>query len=96
MFMPTAGENFGHIILQSLSAGCPVIISDQTPWKDLQNKNAGWDLSLESSIMFADVIDMCARLGQSDYNRLSEAAFDLGRKYYENSEILEQNKHLFA
>lgn len=95
MFMPTAGENFGHIILQSLSAGCPVIISDQTPWKDLLSKSAGWDLSLESTSLFADTIDKCAKMGQTDYNKFSEAAFNLAKKYSENNEILEQNKHLF-
>lgn len=95
MFMPTAGENFGHVILQSLSAGCPVIISDQTPWVDLSSKNAGWDLSLESSSLFADTIDKCAKMGQTDYNKFSEAAFNLAKKYCENNEILVQNKHLF-
>jgi glycosyltransferase involved in cell wall biosynthesis len=36
MFMPTRGENYGHTIIESLSAGCPVIISDQTPWRKLK------------------------------------------------------------
>ena len=50
MFMPTRGENFGHIILQSLSVGCPVIISDQTPWKQLEEKKVGWDISLNEEL----------------------------------------------
>jgi glycosyltransferase involved in cell wall biosynthesis len=29
---PTLGENFGHVIFESLRAGTPVLISDQTPW----------------------------------------------------------------
>lgn len=29
---PTLGENFGHVIAESLSAGCAVICSDRTPW----------------------------------------------------------------
>jgi glycosyltransferase involved in cell wall biosynthesis len=29
---PTLGENFGHVIAESLSASCPVICSDTTPW----------------------------------------------------------------
>ncbi|MBR8538360.1 glycosyltransferase [Carboxylicivirga sediminis] len=47
LFMPTRGENFGHVILESLSAGRPVLISDQTPWRELQEVKAGWDVSLE-------------------------------------------------
>jgi glycosyltransferase involved in cell wall biosynthesis len=29
---PTRGENFGHVIAESLSASCPVICSANTPW----------------------------------------------------------------
>lgn len=32
MIMPTAGENFGHVIAESLSVCCPVICSNSTPW----------------------------------------------------------------
>lgn len=31
-FFPTAGENFGHVIAEALSAGCPVFACDVTPW----------------------------------------------------------------
>ena len=44
--MPTLGENFGHAIFEALAAGKPVLISDQTPWRDLEAKKAGWDLPL--------------------------------------------------
>lgn len=30
---PTHGENFGHVIFESLRAGTPVLVSDQTPWR---------------------------------------------------------------
>ena len=46
LFMPTRGENFGHVILESLSAGRPVLISDQTPWRGLEEEKCGWDLKL--------------------------------------------------
>lgn len=32
LVMPTAGENFGHVIAEALSVGCPVICSGTTPW----------------------------------------------------------------
>ncbi len=95
MFMPTRGENFGHIILQSLSVGCPVIISDQTPWKQLEEKKVGWDISLNEELHFSQTIDLCAKMNQNRYNELSQAAFEFAKKYIDNPEILEQNKHLF-
>ncbi len=36
---PTTGENFGHVILESLSVGTPVLISDQTLWKPNKSKS---------------------------------------------------------
>lgn len=34
---PTFSENYGHVIVESLTAGCPIIISDQTPFTDINN-----------------------------------------------------------
>jgi glycosyltransferase involved in cell wall biosynthesis len=42
---PTMGENFGHVISESLSASCPVICSDQTPWTSVLNGGGGGVLS---------------------------------------------------
>lgn len=95
MFMPTTGENFGHIILQSLSAGCPVIISDQTPWKHLHEKNTGWDLPLDKMSDFAAVIDSCALMSQPEYDRMSKTAYERGLEYAHDPHLLEQNRHLF-
>jgi glycosyltransferase involved in cell wall biosynthesis len=39
--LPTLGENFGHVIAESLSASCPVICSDKTPWTDLLEAGGG-------------------------------------------------------
>jgi glycosyltransferase involved in cell wall biosynthesis len=38
---PTLGENFGHVIAESLSASCPVICSDNTPWTELLGSGGG-------------------------------------------------------
>ncbi len=95
MFMPTRGENFGHIILQSLSVGCPVIISDQTPWKNLIEINVGWDIPLDRQDLFIQTIENCAEMKQEEYNEMTVAAFNFAKKYIDNPEIVEQNRHLF-
>lgn len=44
--MPTFNENYGHAIVESFVAGLPVVISDRTPWRNLEKINAGWDIPL--------------------------------------------------
>ncbi|GAA3656057.1 glycosyltransferase family 4 protein [Microbacterium marinilacus] len=34
LLMPTAGENFGHVIAEALSASCPVVVTPYTPWTE--------------------------------------------------------------
>jgi len=46
LFLPSRGENFGHVILESFMSGRPVLISDQTPWRSLAEEKCGWDLAL--------------------------------------------------
>ncbi|MFI5494853.1 glycosyltransferase family 4 protein [Actinoplanes sp. NPDC051859] len=38
---PTTGENFGHAIAESLSASCPVICTDTTPWTEVLEGGGG-------------------------------------------------------
>lgn len=54
---PTRGENYGHVIAESLSVGTPVLISDQTPWKNLESEGLGWDISLDDPKAFINLIE---------------------------------------
>ena len=38
---PTKGENYGHVIFEALAGGCIPIISDQTPWNDIEQAGCG-------------------------------------------------------
>lgn len=53
---PSLGENFGHAIADALIAGTPVLVSDRTPWRDLQASGAGWDLPLEQPDRFVNAM----------------------------------------
>lgn len=35
LFLPTAGENFGHVVAESLSVSRPVYLPPTTPWSDV-------------------------------------------------------------
>jgi glycosyltransferase involved in cell wall biosynthesis len=38
---PTLGENFGHVIAESLSSSCPVVCSDRTSWTEVLEAGGG-------------------------------------------------------
>ena len=94
-YMPSKGENFGHSILESLSAGCPVITSDQTPWQDLENQNIGWDIALSDTCKFIDTIQKCIDMKQKEYDKISENAFNYAKKYSNNPNLIEKTKRMF-
>jgi glycosyltransferase involved in cell wall biosynthesis len=84
--LPTHGENFGHAIFESLSVGRPVVISDQTPWRDLPGKHAGWDLSLDKPELFRDAIQALVDMDAETHRAWCRGAWDLARFYLDNAE----------
>ena len=71
------------------------MISDKTMWKDLENKNAGFDIPLSDKNKFVSVIERCAKMVQSEYNIFSKGAFEFAKSYTNNKEPIEQNRQLF-
>lgn len=89
------GENFGHAILEALSVGCPVIISDKTPWRDLVSKGIGWDLNINDSKEISKIFEYISRINQDKYNEMAKQAFKFAKHFSEGEQLLNQNKNLF-
>lgn len=71
---PTLGENYGHVIQESLSAGCPCIISDQTPWRDLENYGAGYVIKLENKNGYIQKIEDYVLMNSTQFQKCSSSA----------------------
>lgn len=92
---PTLGENFGHVISEALIGGCPVIISDQTPWRKLEEERVGWDINLKCIPKFIKSIQECVNLNNEEYKEFSINAFSYGKKRSNQIEDLENTSHIF-
>jgi glycosyltransferase involved in cell wall biosynthesis len=94
-FVPSKGENYGHVFVEAFSAGVPVLVSDQTPWKNLESIGVGWDFSLDSKDLFISTIEklffssMESRLVQS--NACQKFAHDITN----DVDGLNRNRNLF-
>lgn len=93
--LPSHGENFGHVILEALSAGCPILISDNTPWRNLSEAGVGWDLPLSRPERFTEILQDCVAMDSERWLTLSEKASAFSRKCFFSSEVIDENRHLF-
>ena len=92
---PTLGENYGHVILEALSAGCPCIISDQTPWQHLEENQAGFVFPLDQKDRFAAVIDHYAEMTEGEFQKISESAHAYALRVGNESAQTTGYRHLF-
>lgn len=73
-------ENFGNVVLESLSQGTPVIASHGTPWQKLVDNNAGfWIDNNENEI--AKIIGVAIMLDINEYQETRENAYKLALEY---------------
>ncbi len=94
-FLPTLGENFGHVFLESFVAGVPVLTSDRTPWRDLGEYQVGWDVSLDRPDEFVKIIEKYAFMGQGERQKISRNCIKYATKTGNDRAVVESNIALF-
>lgn len=82
---PTLGENYGHVIGEALLAGCIPIISNKTPWSDLDNNNCGNIVQLEDFDKFIRLLNFYIKMDDKEF-----------KKYVYNAQhfVLKKNKKI--
>ncbi|WP_422752470.1 glycosyltransferase family 4 protein [Micromonospora sp. WMMD708] len=75
---PTLGENFGHVILESLASGCPVVCSDNTPFSDLIADTGGMVVRPATAAGLSRALDLLADRTPAER---AEAKVAAGRRY---------------
>ncbi|MCB0480301.1 MAG: glycosyltransferase, partial [Flavobacteriales bacterium] len=93
---PTLGENFGHSILESLNASTPVLISDKTPWRNLEEESIGFDLPLNNKEVWLEKLNLIFSMSNEVYQLWRKGAWQRAQTQLNQIELKEKYIQLFS
>jgi len=93
--LPTLAENNGYVIHEALMAGCSLLISDQTPWRDLVRIGVGEDLPLDPA-QFAAALTRFAQLPVNQRLALRHQARAYGLQRQDAHEQVQATLRMFT
>jgi glycosyltransferase involved in cell wall biosynthesis len=94
--LPSKSENFGHSLYEALSAGRPVITSNNTPWNNLEAAKAGVNVSLDSTDELQNAIAFFAAMNQDELEVWSNGARDYAENAVKVEDISRQYEEMFV
>ena len=94
LLMPTTHENFGHAVVEAWAHGRPVLLSDQTPWRELKRNDLGWELPLDR-VVWVEGLSEALNWSPETWRRMSEACRAKHRALVEDAGLVAANRALF-
>ena len=70
-------------------------MSNNTPWRDLENKGIGWDLPLEDKDLFIDAINKYYQLDNEQRYLMKKRCIAFASSVINNQEELNANRNMF-
>jgi glycosyltransferase involved in cell wall biosynthesis len=92
--LPTEGENFCHAIWEALAVGRSVLVSDRTPWRNLSDSGAGWDIPLEHPAEWTEQLDALVRMNQAEWDRHCLAARAQAENFLSRSDVADSTMRM--
>ena len=96
--LPSKSENYGHVIAESLAVGTPVLISDRTPWKNLEKRKLGWDLPIDSADtekLFLNALKKTYQINFEDKVKWRNYIISCSKELLINKKDINKNRLLF-
>lgn len=72
--LPTLNENFGYVFIEALAAGCPLLVSENTVWKDIDQSEVGWQIPLDNTAGWIEQINNCVEMDGPRFEQMSANA----------------------
>ena len=93
---PTFGENYGHVIAESLASGCPILLSDTTPWNMLERYGAGFNISVLDFEGYANRLQKFIDMDNQEWRCYSNRALAVARDYVDNNRTIGKYINFFT
>jgi glycosyltransferase involved in cell wall biosynthesis len=94
LFLPTFHENYGHVIMESWQASCPVIISNNTPWKELNVKKIGYNIDLSREKDFIEAINYFIETNKKEYNEWAKCSYNFAKEISNDQNLIKNTIEL--
>ncbi|MFL5580748.1 MAG: glycosyltransferase, partial [Gemmatimonadaceae bacterium] len=96
LLQPSLGENYGHVIVEALSAGCPVVVSDRTPWRGLASARAGLDVPLEDPGALRAALERFRDMDEATFDSWAAGARALAERVMVDDDTTARTRTLLA
>lgn len=68
LLLQSLSENFAQVVIEAMGCGCPVVLSDRTPWRSLAAVGAGWDLPIEDVARTTSVLQSLVDMDEQTHS----------------------------
>lgn len=91
---PTLGENYGHVVLEALTAGTPVIVGRDSPWEVIEQEGAGWTCDPTDVTQIALLIRDYSLMSPEETCAMRRAARQLGNRIGSEHSAIDGNREM--
>ncbi|MDC3171594.1 glycosyltransferase [Pelagibacteraceae bacterium] len=93
---PTLGENFGHVIFDAIKSGLPILISNKTPWNDIEDYRIGWSIPISEKAKYLEIINNFDNWWSKNSSNFDERCLNFINNNSQIDKVILMYKSLFA
>lgn len=94
--LPTLNENFGYVCMEAFAAGCPLLLSDQTIWSDLERRELGWNLPLADQQAWINALKYAVAMDAEEFENMSRNARSFAVEWLADTSIEQATADLLS
>lgn len=96
LLFPTLGENYGHAIVEALANGCPVLISDKTPWSAVEAYGAGYVVRDDPVREIREILNAHFKMPAEPKAKMHDRALAFFQERVLNPNLIDDYRNLFG